>query len=69
MEKVIPPTNTEAAAETNDGREVWFYRADGDLICDGCERKYFRHPFEATVLGYDQLPFLRRLCDGDLVKL
>jgi hypothetical protein len=45
-----------------------FYRASGDMICKFCKTPYYDHPLDTTVEGYDG-PFLRRLCNGDLVKL
>lgn len=55
--------------ETAEGLEVQYYRADGNMICQPCGQEYFRHPYEASVVGYDELPFLHRICNGDLVKL
>jgi hypothetical protein len=44
-------------------------RASSDCVCDRCGLKYWWHPFEDSIVGDMQLPFLRRLCDGSLVKL
>lgn len=44
-------------------------RAGGDCECDVCGRKYYDHPMEVRILGYDDQPFLHRICDGWLVKL
>lgn len=38
-------------------------RAGGDVVCEGCGRKYYDHPQD---IDY---PFLNVLCDGSLVKL
>jgi hypothetical protein len=43
-------------------------RTSGGCICDSCGREYRRHALGGP-LGYDQEPFLNRLCNGDLVKL
>ncbi len=45
-----------------------FVRVNGDCICTHCSRDYYSHPF-TDELGYDGQPFLRRLCDGRIVKL
>jgi hypothetical protein len=41
-----------------------FFRAANDIICNVCNREYRVHP-EASI----GLPWLRCLCDGQLVKL
>jgi len=48
-----------------------FIRASGDCICEICGKKYYDHPLEKNkeYLDYEDRPFLRRLCDGTLVKL
>jgi len=48
-----------------------FIRASGDCVCDQCGDKYFDHPSEKSKqnLDWEGRPFLRRLCDGTLVKL
>lgn len=48
-----------------------FYRASGDCVCRWCGKEYRKHPNSEhrapeSMGGY---PFLRRLCNGDLVKL
>jgi hypothetical protein len=40
-----------------------WHRAGGDCICDICGCKFYDHQ---PVPGYE---WLRKLCDGDLVKL
>lgn len=44
-----------------------FFRAHGECECPECGRPYHRHPPAGPL--FDGLPFLRRLCSGDLVKL
>lgn len=48
---------------------IEFYRADAELICESCSKTYGRHPDEPAYLGFDDQPYLRRLCNGDLIKL
>lgn len=43
-------------------------RAAGDEVCS-CGHPYREHAHDDKVLGYDQKPFLRVLCDGRRVKL
>lgn len=45
-----------------------FVRADGSIICFICKKFYFNHPFSEHN-GFDGKPYLRKLCDGTLVKL
>lgn len=45
------------------------YRAAGDSVCQACEKRYGNHPYERSLLSNDGLPFIHRLCNGDLVKL
>lgn len=40
-----------------------WYRAGGDCICERCGMKYYDHP---PVIGWT---WLKRICNGDLVKL
>jgi len=49
--------------------EVKFVRASSLSVCLLCNRAYAAHPMEEAVTGYDGHPFLRRLCNGELVKL
>lgn len=48
------------------GRE---YRAAGGCVCEICGNKYYDHPDETRVLGYDGNPVDVILCNGDRVKL
>jgi hypothetical protein len=43
-------------------------RTDQHCVCSCCGKEYREHPHGGP-LGYDNLLFLRRLCDGQLVKL
>lgn len=44
-----------------------FRRASGESFCQTCGHLYRNHPYSEHI-GYSG-PFLRRLCDGSLVKL
>jgi hypothetical protein len=55
--------------EEVDCREIEFYRAHGEIICPDCGKEYWRHPWFMECLGMDDQPYLKRLCNGDLVKL
>ena len=44
------------------------HRAGGDVRCKQCGKLYYGH-LRAGPVGYDGEQFLRRLCDGRLVKL
>jgi len=50
-----------------------FVRAGGDCVCELCSRPYRKHPHDMRYLATDgtgkEYPWLRRLCDGRLVKL
>lgn len=46
-----------------------YRRASGDVICEACKQKYRKHPLDMDNLGYNNEPYLNRLCDGSLVKL
>ncbi len=45
-----------------------FYRASGEMVCVSCDRPYRKHA-RGGPIGMDDQRFLRRLCDGSLVKL
>ena len=47
--------------------EPEFRRADGHMLCS-CGLSYQQHP-SSEHLSYDNQPYLRKLCDGTLVKL
>lgn len=72
--------NGDLIALFPDGREVplagnltqddpMFRRACGQSICVDCGKEYFDHPLYTAVYSCDGNPFLRKLCNGDLVKL
>lgn len=46
-----------------------FIRASGESICSRCAAPYWKHPHAAEFLSWEGTPYLRRLCDGTLVKL
>lgn len=48
-----------------------FYRAGGECICEKCGEEYYSHPhYEPSALTtQERYPWLRELCNGDLVKL
>lgn len=50
---------------------VNLYRTSHTLICGLCGKTYLEHPLatELWLLGWNQEPFLHRLCSGELVKL
>lgn len=45
-----------------------YHRASGKSLCDDCGEFYARHP-RGGPIGVGNVQFLRRLCNGDLVKL
>lgn len=45
----------------------WF-RASGEVPCTVCGQAYRRHPLAWEYLDWQGEPWLRRLCNGDLVK-
>lgn len=56
------------AAESMGGQSVDFRRTSGGVLCKTCGLEYRRHP-DSEHLDWNGNPFLKRLCDGDLVKL
>lgn len=64
--RVIFPTPIEVWRD-DQVRTTGFDRASGDSICT-CGKLYFDHPYTDHV-DYDGRPFLKRLCDGRIVKL
>lgn len=46
-----------------------FVRASGESICPTCSAPYWKHPHAPEFLSWEGTPYLRRLCDGRLVKL
>ena len=62
-------------SETNAEREdrLWqeqlrMYRASHLCVCDDCGREYWRHPNTDHRDNTGQ-PYMRKLCNGDIVKL
>lgn len=49
--------------------ELEIFRASGDCICSICGKEYWKHKLSMEYLGYNDEPYLNRLCDGRLVKL
>jgi len=47
--------------------EEWS-RAGGDVLCEKCGLPYYDHPY-CPLFFYQCRPYLKRLCDGRLVKL
>lgn len=45
-----------------------FTRASGTLLCPVCGKEYWRHPHEMKWLDWMGAGYLRKLCDGKLVK-
>ncbi len=43
-------------------------RASGMTLCPLCQKEYHRHPFDIKHLDSLNEPWLRKLCNGDLVK-
>lgn len=64
----IPPT-PYVDVRSVDAGEVSWTRASGDCICAACGEPYRKHPYADNPKGPDGRPFLKRLCDGTLVKL
>ncbi len=45
------------------------YRANGEALCPACKKPYFEHKQDRSLLDQSGQPYIRRLCNGDLVKL
>ena len=43
-------------------------RASGEVVCLACGEKYKKHPLSDYPVDWQGEPWLRRLCDGSLVK-
>jgi hypothetical protein len=52
-----------------DGTDCDYWRASGECVCEDCGKKFYDHPDYLECLGKDDVPFLKVLCDGRLVKL
>ncbi len=46
-----------------------YYRPDNEMICEACDMPYWRHPYDPAHIDENGNPFLRMLCNGDLIKL
>lgn len=46
-----------------------YTRSSGQCVCEACGREYWRHPHAEEWVDWQGEPWLRRLCDGRLVKL
>ena len=46
-----------------------FIRTSGEMICEICEKPYWKHKHYLGALDNEDRPFLRELCDGTKVKL
>ena len=46
-----------------------FAVAEPTAICEPCGRTYEEHPNDMNHLDWDGRPYLRKLCNGKLVKL
>lgn len=49
--------------------DIEFIRADGGCTCDDCGHSYRHHPYDGSVLDWENQPFLHVLCNGTRVKL
>lgn len=47
----------------------YFQRASGECRCVDCDKPYWKHPLDSRYVDRDGRLWLRRLCNGDLVKL
>lgn len=44
--------------------------AGGEVVCDLCNETYYNHPYFHGALAFgNERPYLRRRCDGKLLKL
>lgn len=44
-------------------------RCSGECVCEKCGHDFYHHPEEWRRIGYGNVPYLKILCDGTLVKL
>ncbi len=68
-------TRGDATCErTHDGTWLWWrvipevIRVDGDVLCEHCDKPYWRHKLSDLVLDYNGERFLHTGCDGNLLK-
>jgi hypothetical protein len=50
-------------------REPKVYRANGEIICKICGKKYYDHPIDKKELLINEYHFLNILCNSDRVHL
>lgn len=50
-------------------REHKEYRANGDIICKICGKKYYSHPLDKKALSSNGDSYLNILCNSDRVHL
>ncbi len=44
-------------------------RVSGDCVCPQCGKTYYKHEYEKRVMGWENRPYLKWLCNGILGKL
>lgn len=67
VERYIMGINNIDILKGDDGEE--YYRADGDVRCESCGKMYRDHDVELRFSDTGEELWLRRLCDGKLIKL
>ena len=67
------PYNSVTLDLTDDEIAKKMFRTSGMCICETCGKVYYKHKYVANCLtaGWDgtPVPFLRVICNGDIVKL
>jgi hypothetical protein len=61
------PTPGDDALD-GDGLDPGYHRAGGDCVCPACGKKFYDHPYTGH-RDHSGHRWLKRLCDGRLVKL
>lgn len=75
MLKSIPPVKNDEVDDdwerdlTDREISLRMHRVSGECICDICGHEYWKHPMETRILGFEDLPFLHRMCNGWFGKL
>jgi hypothetical protein len=60
----------EALTVEEEHRILHSYRSSGELVCEMCKKTYYKHKeYKPSGKTNDGVPWLRELCNGDLVKL
>lgn len=62
-----PPFDIRASRLKPYGTEKIF--DPNECICERCGLPYWEHPHSPNYLDFDDVPYLHRLCGGQLVKL